>query len=59
MGGFLTLASKLLVLDRGEFLTVLVGISFCIFPILVASARACGVVGVRRSLRVDPRDNLR
>jgi hypothetical protein len=59
MGGILTLACKLLVLDRAEFVTVLVGISFYVFPIIVASPGACGVVGVRRTLRMDTLDNLR
>jgi len=58
MGGILTLACKLLVLDQAEFLTVLVGIGFCVLPI-VAAPGACGGVGARRTLRVDPRGKLR
>ncbi len=56
MGGMVHLACRLLVLDRAEFVTVLVGISFCIFRIIISSPGVSRAKRGRRALRMGTLD---
>ncbi len=56
MGGMLHFACRLLVLDRAEFLTMPVGITFCIFRIMISSPGVSSAERGRRALRMGTLD---
>ena len=56
MGVVVHLACRLLVPDRAEFLTVLVGISFCIFRIMISTPGVSSAMRARRALRIGTLD---